>query len=260
MNRTSISSLNGRSKWIWCQKICPRKFSPVNFYINMTFSRLCSNTFGTRIANISADDDDRFSVFINLIAADVRSKAWNLFTNEWFIKTAAIRGNTNNSNQHVSSTVNETKELGHCSKPIHRLWKRKCYGMFIMKFCGWNQDLNSFVVLPFNWTEIGNRNSIGARWMTLFGSISILIRSLFLVSVFVSSWFSVRLFHRSEFNWNHYFRWNQKSRKVFIRNLILLFEHFKQWTWVNGTVNIACFIKKLLKIMRKNYEKLWKLC
>lgn len=53
----------------------PRKFSLINVYINMTFSRLRSNTCETRIADVSADDEDRFNVFINLIAADVRSKA-----------------------------------------------------------------------------------------------------------------------------------------------------------------------------------------
>lgn len=94
----------------------------------------------------------------------------------------------------------------------------------------------------------GNRkskfNRPTARWRN--GSISILIRSLFTVSVYVSTWFDVRLFVRSEFNWNNYFRWNRKSRKVFKRNLILFclsisneeFELMIMWIFYNELFHI----------------------
>lgn len=213
MNHTSNCFPNGGSKWIWCQKICQSCEIVLfpNFYINMTFSGL---RFCYRIDNIAVDDDDRFNVFIILNGADVRGKTVNLCTNKMFIITGVIRGNQMSKTNNVNRKWNQ--RIGTLFKT-----KMKQYGIRIsillmesgsQIFCSASIQLN------------GNRkskfNRPTARWMTLFGSILVLIRSLFSFSAFVSSWFNVRLFNRIGFNWINYFRWNRKSRKVFKRNLI----------------------------------------
>lgn len=70
------------------------------------------------------------------------------FYSKMFIKTTTINGNqirnTNNGNQHVSSTVSETKESGYRSKPKKNIF----YG---------NENETSF--LSWNFTD-GIRISI----------------------------------------------------------------------------------------------------